>query len=59
MVIANFTQDEKTKYVEGLDQYDYGQVLRIQGLNLPTAVEIHFGLDETGGTTVSLSLIHI
>lgn len=52
MVIANFTQDEKTKYVEGLDQYDYGQVLRIQGLNLPTAVEIHFGLDETGGTTV-------
>ena len=53
MVIANFTQDEKTKYVEGLDQYDYGQVLRIQGLNLPTAVEIHFGLDETGGTTVS------
>lgn len=53
MVIANFTQDEKTKYVEGLDQYDYGQVLRIQGLNLPTAVEIHFGLDETGGTTVT------
>ena len=52
MVIANFTQDEKTKYVEGLDQYDYGQVLRIQGLSLPTAVEIHFGLDETGGTTV-------
>lgn len=53
MVIANFTQDEKTKYVEGLDQYDYGQVLRIQGLSLPTAVEIHFGLDETGGTTVT------
>lgn len=52
MIIVNFTNDEKEKFVSGLDQYDYGQVLRIQGLNLPTAVEIHFGLDETGGTTV-------
>ena len=49
MIIVNFTNDEKEKFVSGLDQYDYGQVLRIQGLNLPTAVEIHFGLDETGG----------
>ena len=30
-------------------QYDYGQVLRIQGLNLPKAVEIHFSLQESGG----------
>ena len=28
----------------GLMQWDYGQVLRIQGLKLPTAVEIHFSL---------------
>lgn len=34
-------------------QYDYGQTLRIQGLNLPSAVEIHFSLQETGGTSVS------
>lgn len=39
MVIANFIQDEKTKYVEGLDQYDYGQVLRIQGLAISLVVE--------------------
>lgn len=32
-------------------QYDYGQTLRIQGLNLPPAVEIHFALQKTGGTS--------
>lgn len=50
MIIANFTNNQDV-HVTGLDQYDYGQVLRIQGLKLPTAVEIHFGLEETGGTT--------
>lgn len=39
MVVANFIQDEKTKYVEGLDQYDYGQVLRIKGLAISLLVE--------------------
>lgn len=34
-------------------QYDYGQTLRIQGLHLPSMVEIHFSLQETGGTSVS------
>lgn len=52
MIIANFTNDQDA-HVTGLDQYDYGQVLRIQGLKLPTAVEIHFGLEETGGTTTT------
>lgn len=52
MVIANFI-NKQDALVTGLDQYDYGQVLRIQGLNLPTAVEIHFGLEETGGTTTT------
>lgn len=52
MIIANFI-NKQDALVTGLDQYDYGQVLRIQGLNLPTAVEIHFGLEETGGTTVT------
>lgn len=52
MVIANFTNEQDAR-VTGLDQYDYGQVLRIQGLKLPTAVEIHFGLEETGGTTTT------
>ena len=37
----------------GLWQYDYGQILRIQGLDLPTAVEIHFSLQEKGGETIT------
>lgn len=52
MIIANFI-NKQDALVTGLDQYDYGQILRIQGLNLPTAVEIHFGLEETGGTTTT------
>lgn len=35
--------------VNGIWQWDYGQILRIQGLNLPSAVEIHFSLLPTGG----------
>lgn len=41
-------ESAKTIYKE-LWQYDYGQILRIEGLNLPKAVEIHFSLQETGG----------
>lgn len=52
MVIANF-EDENYKRVTGLWQWDYGQVLRIQGLNLPKAVEIHFSLQESGGQSVT------
>lgn len=37
----------------GLWQYDYGQILRVQGMDLPTAVEIHFSLRETGGEAVT------
>lgn len=48
MLIVDF-KDENYKKVTGLWQWDYGQVLRIQGLNLPKAVEIHFSLQESGG----------
>lgn len=34
-------------------QYDYGQILRIQGLTLPAAVEIHFSLTDTGGEAIT------
>ncbi len=34
-------------------QWDYGQVLRIQGLSLPAATEIHFALQEAGGESVT------
>ena len=49
---AVFEAGSTTANVYGLWQYDYGQTLRIQGLNLPSAVEIHFSLQETGGTSV-------
>lgn len=52
MIIANF-EDENYKRVTGLCQWDYGQVLRIQGLNLPKAVEIHFSLQDSGGQSVT------
>lgn len=48
MVTAVFNNTD-TARVYGLWQWDYGQVLRIQGLSLDPAVEIHFSLQETGG----------
>lgn len=52
MVTAIFNPDTTMTNTYGLWQWDYGQVLRIQGLNLPSMVEIHFSLQETGGTAV-------
>lgn len=37
----------------GVWQYDYGQVLRITGPELPPAVEVQFSLDEKLGETLS------
>lgn len=53
MIIANFCKTETYKNLYGPWQWDYGQVLRIQGLELPTAVEIHFSLQEKGGEAVT------
>ena len=50
-VVFNPGDTSASKY-SALSQYDYGQVLRIQGLNLPAAVEIDFALQPTGGTSV-------
>lgn len=38
-----------TARVKDIWQWNYGQILRIDGLNLPEAVEVHFSLNETGG----------
>lgn len=51
-VIAKFTGDNYAN-VYDVYQWDYGQVLRIEGLKLPNMVEIHFSLEETGGKAVS------
>lgn len=37
-------KDSNTTTANGVRQWDYGQILRIQGLQLPTAVEVHFAL---------------
>ena len=49
MLIANFTSYGEEITVEGLWQYDYGQRLQINGLNLPDVFEVHLfwkGLEE-------------
>lgn len=51
MVIANFKNDSHP-IVYGASQWNYGEVLRIQGLNLPKSVEIHFSLEETAGQAI-------
>ena len=54
MIIANFSKGETSKEIySGLWQWDYGQVLRIQRLELPTATEIHFSLRDKGGEAVT------
>lgn len=50
-VVFNPGDTSASKY-SALSQYDYGQVLRIQSLNLPAAVEIDFALQPKGGTSV-------
>ncbi len=45
MIRVYFEEGEKEKTAYGLTQWDYGQKLQIQGLNLPSeqeAVEVHF-----------------
>lgn len=51
--IATFQGDSRACEVYGLYQYDYGQILRIQDLGLPPAVEVHFSLTERGGSSVT------
>lgn len=49
MITAKFQKDYNYATAYGLWQYDYGQILRIEGLQLPTAVEIHFALQPSEG----------
>lgn len=43
-IITVTFKDSNTATANGVRQWDYGQILRIQGLQLPTAVEVHFAL---------------
>ena len=53
MILVNFPEGDNKAKVYGLYQWDYGQQLRIQGLDLPTTVEIHFSLQDIGGESVT------
>lgn len=59
IITVEFKQGETSASASGLWQWDYGQILRIEGLSLTPEVEIHFSLYSRGyeaerriGTTV-------
>lgn len=49
MATAKFKEGRKEATTEELAQYDYGQILQIEGLQLPAAVQIHFSTEEVKG----------
>lgn len=51
--IVSVKLDSRYASTLGVWQYDYGQVLRITGPELPLAVEVQFSLDEKLGETLS------
>lgn len=53
MITAVFTDNSDYARATGLWQWDYGQRLRIDGLKLPTAIEIHFALTEQSGDAIT------
>lgn len=54
MITAICSKNDKyVKIQETLYQYDYGQKLKIQGLQLPKLIEIQFSLNEQGGETIT------
>lgn len=53
MITAVFTDNSDYARATGLWQWDYGQRLRIEGLHLPAAVEIHFALAEFAGDAIT------
>ena len=66
-VITAFFEEDNYCKVSCLGQYDYGQILSIEGLNLPKIVEIHFSLDDKNGDSItrigltenSITTVHI
>lgn len=53
IIVATFKTNQKETIVYGLWQYDYGQTLRIRGLQLPSVVQVHFALQELDGESVT------
>lgn len=49
MIEAVFKGNQKETVAYGLWQYDYGQTLQIQGVQLPSTVQVHFALQAIDG----------
>lgn len=54
IVTASFTEGEVSCVTLPLFQYNYGQELHIDGLDLPSSFEVHFSNDQYGASTTSI-----
>ena len=54
ILVAKFKADERYTFTDSLFQYDYGQELKIDGLELPDTFEVHFSNELHGNSTTSL-----
>lgn len=54
ILIAKFNNTDRFVFTDSLFQYDYGQELKIDGLELPDTFEVHFSKELHGNSTTSL-----
>lgn len=54
IVVARFMLGEKNCVTAPIYQYNYGNVLRFEGLALPSTFEVHFSNDQFGESTTAI-----
>lgn len=54
IIIAHFAENSHAAQTEPLFQYDYGQLLKFEGLELPASYEVHFSNSRAGGKAYRL-----
>lgn len=52
-IVTVVLKKDDISYADEAYQWNYGQILRVQGGNFPKAVEVHFSLEKTSGTSVT------
>ena len=52
---AHFEGKKKSVIIDPLFQWDYGQILKITGLELPSVYEVHFSLTQKDGKAIRLT----
>ena len=53
VITAKFCADQTRAWTDELWQYDYGQILKFDGLELPDAYEVHFSNQPLTGETIT------